>query len=484
MRGGQLKRELLSNRRSCSYILRFVLVALFLPFSHISALDVELESSSAMDARIFISSESSVSENAQRLIFSQELGFALWWSRFSLEIAPEIGFSYWSYAPSSPLHYLPVQAPEEEEQDGQGGLYVNWHVDDWSASWYPSGNFELSLGRLTHAPGAAQILSPLDVFSRGNLEAILGSESPVSRGVLLQGSYYSPVGYFKASVEPFPPAIIDIPTGSPYFPVNRFPRVVRDPDGGENSPRYFLQDIRYVQPYAADPSQWNFLRDVSAALEWGSSFGPLDVNLLYYYGRPGDENFIPKLVFFNPGVDGSEYRIYLTHIIRRNHSLGMAVKYSGSSLQIYSDMLFSFNKAYPSSREEDYIGADTLYFSPLSFQGVLGFNYRLFHPSVVFFSEYHPHWNSSRNSVMESMFSDLIISGISYVSADYQFQSTLGYAISVQDWSSVLISGASYTLFERLKLKLNLPLFMGQDGELFGDFPKGLRIEAAAEYRY
>lgn len=494
MTGHQLKRQLFTpcrpRRRSHSgcrsrfCILRLILTALFLPLTGVSALDVELESSSTMDARVFISGGSSGSQDSQRLLLSQELGFGLWWSSFSIEVTPEIGFSYWSYAPSSPLHYLPVYAPEKEGQEGQRGLYFNWRVDEWSASWYPSGNFELSLGRLAHGPGAAQLLSPVNVFTRGSLEAILGLENPLSRGVLLQGSYYSPVGYFKASVEPFPPTIIDIPPGSPYFPANRFPEVVEDPQGGEDPPRYFLQDIRYVQPYAADFSQWNFLRDVSAALEWGSSFGPLDVNLLYYYGRPGDENYIPKLVFFNPGVDGSEYRIYLTHITKRNHSLGGAVKYSGSSLQIYSDVLFSFNKAYPSSREEDYIGADSLYFSPLSFQGVLGFNYRLFQPSVVFFSEYHPHWNSSPKPVMESMFSDLIISGISYISPDYQFQSTLGYAISVQDWSSVLVAGASYTLFERLKLKLNLPLFIGQDGELFGEFPKGLRIEASAEYRY
>jgi hypothetical protein len=407
-----------------------------------------------LNAGVFINTEELVESSLdQQLILSPSL--SAWNDTFDFSFSGSIG----------------VERPLEQ---------LNFDVNELLVTVYPFDFMQISAGRFAYLPGTAEFLSSTNYFSRTDYEKLLAgtvSETGVPNDLLQLGFFVSDY-YFKFTTALFRPEMLLPPVSSPWFPGKDIPTEVEITVILTKTTLH-LDEIYYVEP---EPSEFSF-DEVSFSPEIGATFGGIDVSLMYYRGF--DNSPLTQLSFKTSGLYESDpYDIELTPYYRWIDAIGANVATTISSLRLWLDASYTFEKGILSNRVSYSTRNTPVVFYPY-LEYTLGASYEFYDPSIFALLEVrNSHIIGGEDHLLEPTLGSALTGGLNFSFFDSRLSLYLFGLLSLADNSTALVTRLSYDPVDDLRFQLTFPVFSGADDTELGQFTKNTYLAANLEWRY
>jgi hypothetical protein len=320
------------------------------------------------------------------------------------------------------------------------------------------------LGWFDYLPGAARFLSNTNFFSRIDYERLLAGrlEEALVPAALLQAELTFFDFYLRLTVSPFRPQMILSPVGSPWFFGSHFPRSLIEPAFGNE---VVLNELSYMP----EPPPPYDLSEVSWSPELGGSVWGVDFALLYYHGYDNTPLLSAELIPHGL-YDQDPYDIELTPVYRRVHTLGLDLAASISSLRLWADAAYTFNKSFLTNEVSFTLPTTQVVTAPFV-EYSLGCSYAL-----PFFEL--TAWGELRNShvldpsglLLRPPLSSALLAGLDASLFDSRLSSQVALACSIAEPSGAAVLRLSYTPVAGLAVRFLAPFFFGPPDTELGQY--------------
>ena len=415
---------------------------------------VVLGGTADINAGVFIDSEKyDNSEISQTLVISPSL--STWTDLFD--------FSF--------LGSIVVEKPMDE---------LDFEVNELLISLYPFDFMQIKAGRFSHLPGTAEFLSSTNYFSRTDYEKLL-TGSMTDTGIpndLIQLGFFISDFYLLFTAAPFKPNMLLPEVTSPWFPGKDIPTEVTISILLGKTTLY-LNEIVYVEP---DPEEYT-LKNFSYSPEIGVTLGGVDISLIYYHGY--DNTPLTKAKFILSGLHESDpYDIELTPYYRQIDAIGANIATSISSLRLWADASYTFEKAILSSRVS-YVTRTSAVVSYPYFEYTIGGSYEIYDPSIFALLEIR---NSriidGEDHLAQPLLGSAVTTGVNFSFFDSRLSVYFLNLRSFTDHSNVFVTRVSLDPTDSLSLVLTYPIFTGQLDTELGQFSEIKHLSINLEWRY
>ncbi len=356
---------------------------------------------------------------------------------------------------------------------------LDFNIDELRITLYPFDFMQIRAGRFSYLPGTAEFLSSTNYFSRTDYEKLITGtvdETSVPNDLLQLGIFVSNY-YFKFTVAPFRAEMLLPDVTSPWFPGKDIPTSLLIPELFTTT-TYHLDEVLYRTPEPAGYS----LDEVSFSPEIGATFGGVDVSLMYYRGF--DNTPLTKAYFTDMDSYEKTYRIELLPYYRWIDAIGANVATAISSLRLWADASYTFEKAILSNRVS-FVSRNTPVVVYPYLEYTFGASYEIYDPSIFFLFEIrNSHIIGGGDYLVEPLLGSTFTTGLNLSFFDSRLATNFFTLFSFVDQSMAFVTRLSYDPTDDLTASLTFPLFAGNADTELGQFASNKYLSANLQWRY
>ncbi len=357
---------------------------------------------------------------------------------------------------------------------------LGFDLNELLVTLYPFDFMQIKAGRFSYLPGTAEFLSSTNYFSRTDYEKLMTGtvdETGVPNDLLQLGLFVSDY-YFKLTTSLFRPEMLLPEVSSPWFPGKDIPREVEIMVILTKT-TFHLGEIYYAEP---EPAEFSF-DEVSFSPEIGATLGGVDISLMYYRGF--DNTPLTQVKFLLTSLNPAEpYDIELVPHYRWIDAIGANVATSISSLRLWADASYTFEKGFLANRVSYSSRSTPVIIFPF-LEYTLGASYEMYDPSIFALLEIrNSHIIGGEDYLIEPILGSALTFGINLSFFDSRLSSYFFGLLSFEDSSTAFVIRLSYNPVDDLSFTLTYPLFSGAPDTELGQFADNKYLSANLEWRY
>ena len=328
--------------------------------------------------------------------------------------------------------------------------------------WDPLDAVGLRVGRFAYLPGASEVASPVNYFSRTSLEALVSGRTPFLPTDLLQITMYWRKAFLRLSASPAPlePTLPD--PLSPWFPRLDIPSSITV--GFPSQQTLVLGAITAEDALSAPRG----FRGVSVSAELGVTLAAIDLSALYYHGTDNTPLVLARLSF--PQGLYQSYDVIIRPLWRSIDAVGLSAVASYGVFRAWADASFVFARTLLTGRLSIATMETQTVTAPAA-DWAVGMSVEPRFADLVLLLEWKSTWTDLPDgAVVHPLLDSIVAAAASFVLGDRRLTLRLSSASSTRDWSTVVAAAASWTPQEELELELSVPVFLGAPDTELGQF--------------
>jgi hypothetical protein len=320
----------------------------------------------------------------------------------------------------------------------------------------------LKTGRFPYSPGVAPALPSVDFFGAPDYAALLPGLDPLGSAdpLLAQAQVFWQSFYAHLTVTPLRPAMVLIPTESPWFPTHALPTgiVVSFPEVH----RIERGVVRYVGNEPAPT-----IAEAGGSLAVGGYLGGVELAVVGFHGYPRAPLLKGAIVLEDLLTP---FAVELTPEYARVNALGLSMATTWGDAQFWAEGAW-----YPSRRlASKRLGVarfETTFVDAPQLEGTVGATYDVYAANLTVSLEARDSVVFTNDPDVEgSAFSSLAVGGLSFRPFDGRVELRATGALSLADSSVAMEVGFWWRPIQELSLALRTVNFKGEARSEFGQF--------------
>lgn len=218
--------------------------------------------------------------------------------------------------------------------------------------WYPASVFSIIAGYFVHVPGNYEFISPLNFLNPTNFDGMESGLDASTKAVLpqtmIQGRLFLGPVFLRGTIRPVPSAGYLPTVAGRFFPGALVPDFISAdqsiliPDSGSTR-----RNI-YIDYPSREPVMWD---DAAALMELGISLGPVDVNVLYYYGDDPSVALDYHVAFANSSEPNGLFDLTIQPRPEAISAYGLDFATSIGAFRLYGSGVFVYDRLVSGSLE-------------------------------------------------------------------------------------------------------------------------------------
>ena len=345
----------------------------------------------------------------------------------------------------------------------EGGVgSPNLDFGNITISFYPFDNILFRLGYFEYRPGFGEFSSPTSFFIPARIE-IPGPSLSAEGGATLifQGTFLAPLVFATLTAAPVGINIASIDPESRWFPTAQFPTDIPWP-----FPPYSRSRRTIMVAESATPG--HALGDISLGVEFGASLSFVDLTISAYRGEDRNTTYTSAIHF--PSDSATEFDIMLSPEYSKIFAIGIDATASIGPVRLWTDTSITFDRLFAINRLS-VVTFETLLDANDVVETVSGASVEFSSILLSLLLEYRGIVLINPDIDIAEPFLGSVLVGSSRLSlATNRLFVEQAVALSTKDLSSALYVSLALEPSDQIKIRVGIPLFVGDQSSEFGQF--------------
>lgn len=360
----------------------------------------------------------------------------------------------------------------------QPGSEFETSLSSYELRVVPTSFLLVSLGRFHYRPGMAEFLSNSNFYERLDATALLeGRINDTSRaGELLQARVFLGSAYVVLTTTPFVQRHILPATDSPWFPDADIPETITSPPPfGAVIPR---GEVSYEN---VEPDVPLSIDRLGYSVELGGFLAGFDLSTSWYNGWDNSPLLTARITIPSLSAD-DPFSVALTPVYRKITAVTASARRAFGRFVIWTDNAYTFYKRFLTNRVD--IAQRTTQTAEAPYLQHTGGVSATFGSDVLLLGEYRLARAITDEPVLGYFLDNAALLSIQKQFFDYRFTVAASGLMSLDDYSTVVLSEVSYAVDESIEIVVGVSTFVGPDDSELGQFGRYLPVRAGLILRF